>query len=66
MENTKLKVGNKVRIISNDIQRKYVGSIGVVNKIYSLFDDEKEVYRVYVNGKPLKGVALASDLELVK
>ena len=66
MENTNFKIGNEVRIISNDIEPKYVGSIGVVNKIYTLFGDEKEVYRIYVDGKPLKGVALASDIELVK
>ena len=43
MENTNFKIGNEVRIVSNDIQPKYVGSIGIVNKIYTLFGDEKEL-----------------------
>ena len=66
MKNTNFKIGDQVRIIWNDIQPKYIGGIGVVNKIYPLFEDGIDVYRIYVDGKPLKGVALADDLELVK
>lgn len=64
MAQAKFKVGDKVKIVSNDIQSNMVGKIGQIKKVYAIFqDNDKFVYRVEVNGIVLKGVALESDIE---
>ena len=61
------KVGDKVRVISNDIQPKFEGSIGTVKKVYETFmcEEVTHVYRIEVNGSVLRGVATDGDLEAV-
>lgn len=66
MTHSKFKVGDKVTIISNDLQAESVGQIGTIKKVYPSFNENTGygyVYRVEVNGKPLKGVAGDNDLK---
>jgi len=66
MSKSKFKTGDKVRIVSNEIQSNMVGKVGKIKKVYATFHDDHEfVYRVEVGDTTLKGVALESDLELV-
>lgn len=64
----KFKVGDIVRIVSNDIQPEYVGRIGRISKVYPAYNEkagENFVFRVNVGGKLLKGVACDIDLSLI-
>ncbi len=63
MVKSKFKVGDKVRIVSNELQPQYVGKEGVVKKAYESFTDENAIYRIQVGGETLRGVALDSDIE---
>lgn len=66
MSKSKFKTGDRVKIISNDIQSNMVGKIGKIKKVYVIFNDHHQyVYRVEVGDVTLKGVALETDLELV-
>lgn len=68
MRKSKFKVGDKVKIIVNEIQSNMVGKIGQVKKVYPSFSEEPEyefLYRVEVAGVVLKGVATDKDLEHV-
>lgn len=65
---TKFKVGDIVRIVSNEIQPEYVGRIGRISKVYPAYSEkagEDFVFRVNVGGKLLKGVACDDDLSLI-
>nr|WP_308571082.1 hypothetical protein [uncultured Prevotella sp.] len=70
MEKKELKVGDKVRIVSNEQQPKYNGKIGVIHEVMQMSDKPEypykiiQGYKVRIGGKVLKGVALASNLEL--
>lgn len=64
----KFKVGDIVRIVSNEIQPEYVGRIGRISKVYPAYNEkagENFVFRVNVGGKLLKGVACDDDLSLI-
>lgn len=64
----KFKVGDIVRIVSNEIQPEYVGRIGRISKVYPAYNEkagENFVFRVNVGGKLLKGVACDIDLSLI-
>lgn len=68
MGKSKFKVGDKVKIIVNEIQSNMVGKIGQVKKVYPSFSEEpgyEFLYRVEVAGVVLKGVATDNDLEHV-
>lgn len=63
----KFKVGDIVRIISNDVEPQYIGRIGRISKVYPAYNEkagESFVFRVNVGGKLLKGVACDTDLSL--
>ena len=61
---SKFKIGDKVRIVSNPLQPKYIGKIGEVVKVYT--DAAlKDLYKVKVGSRVLKGVALEEDLEML-
>lgn len=65
MEKSTFKVGDKVKIVSNDLQPAMVDKIGVVKKVYPGFSEESGygyVYRVEVSGQALRGVACDKDL----
>jgi ATP-dependent exoDNAse (exonuclease V) alpha subunit len=64
MEKKELKVGDKVRILSNEQEPKYNGKIGIIKKVYTTTDGVK-LYHVYVSGRAIKGVATTSDIELI-
>ena len=64
----KFKVGDIVRIVSNEIQPEYVGRIGRISKVYPAYNEkvgENFVFRVNVGGKLLKGVACDDDLTMI-
>lgn len=64
----KFKVGDIVRIVSNDVQPEYVGRTGRISKVYPAYSEKFGnyfVYRVNVGGKLLKGVACDTDLSLI-
>lgn len=64
----RLKAGDRIRIVRNDIQPVFVGKVGRIKKVYESFSDECEcrfLYRVEVDGETLKGVAASQDLEKV-
>lgn len=64
----KFKVGDIVRIVSNEIQPEYVNRIGRISKVYPAYNEktgESFVFRVNVGGKLLKGVACDTDLLLI-
>lgn len=64
----KFKVGDIVRIISNDVEPQYIGRIGRISKVYPAYNEkagEGFVFRVNVGGKLLKGVACDTDLSLI-
>lgn len=64
----KFKVGDIVRIVSNEIQPEYVSRIGRISKVYPAYNEkagESFVFRVNVGGKLLKGVACDTDLSLI-
>lgn len=66
MGKSKFKVGDKVRIVSNDLQTNMVDKIGTIKKVYQGFSEESgydHVYRVEVAGQVLRGVACDSNLE---
>lgn len=68
MEKSKFKVGDKVRVVSNEIQSNMVGKIGQIKKVYPSFSEEpgyEFLYRIEVSGVTLKGVATDKDLEHV-
>ena len=68
MGKSRFKVGDKVRIVSNEIQSNMVGKVGQVKKVYPSFSEEpgyEFLYRVEVAGVVLKGVATDKDLEHV-
>lgn len=68
MGKSKYKVGDKVRIITNEIQLNMVGKVGQIKKVYPSFSEDpgyEFLYRVEVNGTVLKGVATDKDLEHV-
>lgn len=63
MAKTKFKTGDKVKIVTNDLQPQYAGKIGEVKKVYRGFDEELVVYRISVGDEVLRGVATDKDLE---
>ena len=66
MGKSRFKVGDKVRVVSNEIQSNMVGKVGQVKKVYPSFSEElgyEFLYRVEVAGVVLKGVATDNDLE---
>lgn len=68
MGKSRFKVGDKVRVVSNEIQSNMVGKVGQVKKVYPSFSEEpgyEFLYRVEVAGVVLKGVATDNDLEHV-
>ena len=68
MGKSRFKVGDKVRVVSNEIQSNMVGKVGQVKKVYPSFSEEpgyEFLYRVEVAGVVLKGVATDKDLEHV-
>ena len=66
MSKSEFKVGDKVKIVRNDIQPGVTGKIGVIKKVYSSFcGDEHCLYRVTVGGSVLRGVATPEDLEKI-
>ena len=68
MEGAKFKKGNKVRIICNELEPKYVGREGSIHRVYQSFCDKgfQYCYRVNVGGRLLKGVANESDIERIE
>lgn len=73
MGKTKFKVGDEVKIVSNEIQPQFCGKIGKVKKVYMTFSEKEEggqlhkmaLYRISVGAVTLNGVACDSDLEAV-
>lgn len=73
MAKSKFKVGDKVKIVSNEIEPQFVGQVGRVKKVYLSFSERQDentgylqkiaLYRIAVGSKTLNGVALDSDLE---
>ncbi len=73
MAKSKFKVGDKVKIVSNEIEPQFVGQVGRVKKVYLSFSERQDentgylqkiaLYRIEVGSKTLNGVALDSDLE---
>ena len=63
---TKFQIREKVLIINNQIEEKYVGRIGRISKVYDIYgDSEESLYRVNVGGRLLKGVARSCDLQKI-
>lgn len=63
MAKSKLKVGDRVKIVANELQPQYVGKEGIVKKVYESFDEESNLYRIQVGNVTLRGVAQESDIE---
>lgn len=63
MAKSKLKVGDRVKIVANELQPQYVGKEGIVKKVYESFDEESNLYRIQVGSVTLRGVAQESDIE---
>lgn len=63
MAKSKLKVGDRVKIVTNELQPQYVGKEGIVKKVYESFDEESNLYRIQVGSVTLRGVAQESDIE---
>lgn len=73
MAKFRFKVGDKVKIVSNEIEPQFVGQVGRVKKVYLSFSERQDektgelnkiaLYRIEVGNKTLNGVALDSDLE---
>lgn len=63
MMKTRLRAGDKVKILANELEPQYVGKTGEVKKVYCSFDEEAALYRVSVDGTVLRGVAMDKDLE---
>lgn len=68
MKKSTFKVGDKVKILSNDLQPAMVDKVGTIKKVYPGFSEEagcEYVYRVEVSGQALKGVACDKDLQKI-
>lgn len=63
MAKSKFKVGDKIKIVANEIQPQYVGKEGIVKKVYESFRDENHLYRIQVGSVTLRGIAQESDIE---
>ncbi|MBR4645337.1 MAG: hypothetical protein IKO73_09365 [Bacteroidaceae bacterium] len=63
MAKTKFSVGDKVKIVTSDLQPQFAGKVGEVKKVYRGFDEELVVYRISVGNEVLRGVAQDKDLE---
>ena len=63
MAKSKLKVGDRVKIVVNELQPQYVGKEGIIKKVYTSFNKESNLYRVQVGSVTLRGVAQESDIE---
>lgn len=69
MAKSKFKVGDKVRILSNEIQPQFINKVGIIKKAYCTFCESEAIgsklwlYRITVNNQTLYGVATEADLE---
>lgn len=63
MAKSKFKVGDRVKIVVNELQPQYVGKEGIIKKVYTSFYKESNLYRVQVGSVTLRGVAQESDIE---
>lgn len=63
MAKSKFKVGDKIKIVANELQSRFVGKEGIVKKVYHSFTDEKSFYRIQIGNVTLYGVAQESDIE---
>ena len=63
MVKSKFKVGDKIKVVTNEIQPQYVGKEGIIKKVYESFCDDNFLYRVQVGSVTLRGIAKESDIE---
>jgi len=66
MAKPKFRTGDRVKILTNDLQPHMVGKIGKIRKVYESFSDDCEYrhfYRVVVDAEALRGIATEKDLE---
>lgn len=70
MVKSKFKAGDRVRVVSNDIQPQFISKTGIVKKAYCTFCESDTTgntlwfYRIEVNGETLRGIAADTDIEL--
>jgi len=58
-------VGDRVKIIHNDLEPQYEGKTGKVKKVYPSFTLKDVGYRVEVEEKTIKGIATSGSIQKV-